>query len=300
MERRWIGIAAFLGAITLSACGAGGGTESAQPGGEPAVSENPTEVDPARITLPLDHYRQSAEDQKILNQAFSAEMTHCMARYGFSYPATQSSSVDEIGNSRRYGIHDAEAARERGYHPPKDLLDKQRALDAGQNQNKLSNEAQAVASGKGQSELNGKEIPVGGCQGEVARNLLRGIKNIPKASLVDELSAQSYDRSLQHSRVREAFGQWSTCMKESGFNYRSPMDANNDRAFSAEEPTQIEMDTATADIGCRKKTRLIAVWASVDSAYQKKAIEGNAIQLAQIREAQVTQVKNAASSIGQR
>ncbi|MFC9312493.1 hypothetical protein ACFTWH_35355 [Streptomyces sp. NPDC057011] len=206
--------------------------------------------------------------------------------------------MDEIGNSRRYGIYDAEAARERGYHPPKDLLDKQRALEASQNQNKLSVEAQAVASGKGQSELNGKEIPVGGCQGEVARHLLTGIKNIPKASLVDELAAQSYDRSLQHSRVREAFGQWSNCMKESGYNYRSPMDANNDRAFASEEPTQVEMDTAAADISCKNKTHLIAVWSAVDSAYQKRAIEGNAPQLTQIREAQVTQVKNATSSVG--
>jgi hypothetical protein len=52
--------------------------------------------------------------------------------------------------------------------------------------------------------------------------------------------------------------------------------------FAGQEPTVRELLVATADVQCKKESNLINVMASVETAYQQRALERNAEQLATV------------------
>lgn len=66
--------------------------------------------------------------------------------------------------------------------------------------------------------------------------------------------ALSY-RMVKDSRIERAVSQWSACMKSKGYDYRSP--------------TQ----TATTDMGCKKRVRYLDVVVAVESAYENRYIK---------------------------
>jgi hypothetical protein len=287
---KWVTGAALI-MLLAGACGTSGSTGSAQNDGEPLIPANPPTVDPSALALPLDAYRSTKAEQQVIHDSYSQLMVACMKRYGFDYWPSKSTGYLEQRNARRYGITDSTHAAQRGYHPALSVAEKQRSAAA---RPSLSPAAQAVASGKGQSKRNGRTVPVGGCNGESKRTLLQGLRQEPDPGLVDELSLQSYERSFQHSKVVSAISAWSACMAKSGYNYRTPSDANNDRVYNTDEPTAQEIATAVADVGCKKQTNLVGIWSAADVAYQKRLIEQNSQALDLVKSAITTQIKNAA------
>jgi hypothetical protein len=57
------------------------------------------------------------------------------------------------------------------------------------------------------------------------------------------------------------------------------MNASDDPRFHGDKVTALEIKSATADVACKKQSNLVAVWAAVEAAYQRRAIEKNAVQL---------------------
>ncbi|MEU5697757.1 hypothetical protein ACFFS2_18725 [Streptomyces aurantiacus] len=281
--------------LLAGACGTSNPTGDSRKEVEPPVPANPPAVDPSTLSLPLDAYRSTKAEQQTIHDGYSRLMVDCMKRYGFDYSPSRSTGYLEQRNTRRYGITDSTHAAQRGYHPASSVVEKRRSAAA---KPAMSASAQSVASGKGQSKRNGRTVPVGGCNGEARRTLLQGLRQAPRLDLVDELALQSYDRSLRHSKVVAAISAWSACMAKSGYNYRTPSDANNDRVFNTDEPTAQETATAVADVACKKQTNLVGIWSTVDIAYQKRLIEQNAQALDLVKRALTTEVKNAAAGRG--
>ena len=84
-------------------------------------------------------------------------------------------------------------------------------------------------------------------------------------------------------------------MKASGFDYRTPADANNDDRFSSEEATPAEIAVASADVKCKKQTNLVGIRMAVTSAYQRVAIQAHAQGLNALKSGLQRQIDNAAA-----
>ncbi len=112
-------------------------------------------------------------------------------------------------------------------------------------------------------------------------------------SLAEGLGGDSWLKSNSDTRVLAAFYTWSRCMAGSGYSYKNPMDANNDRRWGAHPSSKAEIAVALADVRCKKWTNLTAIRMAVDSAYQRAAILAHAQELRSLQERQQRQVRNA-------
>lgn len=291
MRRGTVAILAVLATIT----GCGTDSTSATDFNDDIAVKVPGEVDPGTLKLPLDKYRVSKEGRTVLDQAVATSINTCMRTFGFDFNSQwKSTGFYFLANSRRYYSYDLSTARENGYHPAKELL----AQQAGLGKNIPTAAQRAVLFGQGQSAQSGKTIPSGGCQGQALKLTLKGAHSKPDTALVDELSAQSFERSQQHKQVVAAFTRWSACMKEAGFRYRTPREANNDQTFNTDTPSQLEISTAVTDVKCKKREKVIETWSAVESAYQEQAIEKNITALSEIKDTLDIQVKNASAVVG--
>jgi hypothetical protein len=293
VRRGTVAILAVL--VTVTGCGTD--SDSAADFDETITVKVPAETNPRTLKLPLDAYRIAKEDQSVLDQAVATDINACMRTFGFDFHSQwKSTGFYFLANSRRYYSYDLKTAQVNGYHPAKELLAQQAGL--GKNIPSAAERAVLIGEGEGEGERGGKAIPAGGCQGQALKETLKGAKAKPNTSLVDQLSGQTFERSQQHKQVVAAFARWSTCMKKAGFRYRTPRDANNDQTFNTDAPSQLEINTAVADVTCKKKEKVIETWSAVEIAYQDQAIEKNITALSEIRDSLDVQVKNASAAIG--
>ncbi|RAO28342.1 hypothetical protein PSN13_05575 [Micromonospora saelicesensis] len=251
---------------------------------------NVTQVD--SFALPLDAYKAVGEQDLAIDRARNRLLVACLSRFGFDVEPPPLSLDPLTQNEKRYGITDASRAAQYGYREPE--VDQQvRPADP-----ELSLEAQAVISGEGQDALGGQQVPEGGCAGEAGRKLSEGSPTATDADadsdIVVKLDQDARKRTEKDSRVREVFSAWSSCMKESGYNYSGPMDANDDRTFMTPTPTEKEIAVAVADVECKRRTNLVNVWASVETAYQQRTIERNRSVLEQVKQNLELQLTRAA------
>ena len=204
-----------------------------------------------------------------LDRARNRLLVDCLARFGFSVEPPQ--LVPEVmgQNQKRYGITDPNRAAQYGYREP-EIDQRVKPKDP-----ELSPEAEAVVSGEGQNSFGGQEVPQGGCLEEARVKLAEGAPKSADPDLVIKLEQDARVRSEQDSRVRKAFADWSACMKKAGYDYSGPMDANDDRAFATPTPTEKEFAVAMADVKCKQQTNLVNIWATVETAYQKRHVERN-------------------------
>ncbi len=277
-------VVGLLAAITVSACDAKSAPEAAEPPIE-AVST----VDVRALVLPLDPYLVDPRQERLLEQAKARLTITCLKEFGFAVEMPQALAPKVITrNERRYGLVDETGAAATGYHVP-------RADEAQPRQDpQLTPEALAVLRGTASGSPGGKTIPPGGCDAEARRRLGDGAAGSIDRDLAQRLSAEAHKKSEADSRVRAAFGQWSGCMKRSGFDYKDPWAANDDRVFSTESATPEEIRTAVADVRCKRETNLVATWIAVDTAYQKRFVDQHREGLTELKRLLDTELRNAA------
>ena len=116
-------------------------------------------------------------------------------------------------------------------------------------------------------DADGDKLPQGGCIGE-ADWTLGGAQPPAPADVLDVYKSAESD-----SRVQDAWKSWSTCMKDAGYDYKSPWEPNN--AKWPEQVSQKEIDTAVDDVKCRQSTNLVGTWMAVEAAYQRKALQND-------------------------
>jgi hypothetical protein len=276
MNRSWRppAVACLLLAVAIIVTGCGSADD---PSGEPDIGELLTVEDMASFRLPLDDYHASGRDLQKLATAETLLVNQCLGRYGLELPPREEPAEYGSINARRYGITDAAQAAERGYHGPAPSEDAPTAAAT------VAPEVEAVVTGQGPRTYEGQPVPQDGCIGEARRELANGTDPAVAMDLGESLAGETWQVSKEDSRVRSAFSAWSACMTRAGYDYADPFRANDDPAFGTAEPTPDEIAVATADVRCKREANVVNVWATVETAYQQRAIEENAEPLAVVR-----------------
>jgi hypothetical protein len=233
-----------------------------------AAATEPPAAGAGGIRLPLDSYLASAADVADLGTGYRALVRTCMAGYGYAFPPAEVSAPAPPGrNDLRYGLADLAAAAARGYrHAPAPARPPQPDLPA---------PALAALNGDtGQSVVAGRPVPAGGCTGQANRAIAAHDPPGADLTLPEQLAQESYLASRDDPRVTSAVGRWAACMRAAGYRYATPFDPPGDPAFRG-APNAAEISTATADVGCKRRTGLIGAWAAVEAEYQRGLIERN-------------------------
>ncbi|MGA5197587.1 hypothetical protein [Streptomyces exfoliatus] len=298
-----VALAASLAAALLAGCGSpaeGGVAKAADAPAAPAVTPKITTavIEP----VPVEAYLLTEEQWTTLGKAESALRVRCMERFGFAYeePLPVGESSGQTISQYRYGKLDPAKTAVHGYRmppvPSSSSSGEVRKKPTAAERVVLSGTADLTAkSGKGGQKVNGETVPDGGCVGEAQRKL----GDYGDAQIANDVNLGSFGKSLQDRRVLAVFAQWSRCMAESGYHYKTPMDASEDEKWRRGETASAEEKTvATADAHCKIRNNVAGVWYAVDVAYQKQAIEEHAEELDQVRKAIAGQLKAAADVLG--
>ncbi|MFI1070371.1 hypothetical protein [Streptomyces puniciscabiei] len=281
--------AAACAAIATAAYGAthngqGNGRTTAQSAaGRPRAEAAPRLAQPERVPrhglvkgmrLPVEDYMLSNTDTAQIEDARSAVESACMRQHGFTFnPPSAGDTIpagfDEANMERRYGLADDAVARTHGYQLPG-------ATDPSQEQ------AESDAEEKAENRTDAWDQALDDvCIPEANKKI--GVIN--PTDPAGELSAQSFEATKTQAPVAKALAAWSSCMNRAGHNFRSPLDAP--AAFSpaaaagrtVSKPSYAEVQTATADVTCKKSSRLVVVWYKAEVAYQTQQIATHKKQL---------------------
>jgi hypothetical protein len=257
------------------------------------------------ISMPLDAYLVSSEQETTLLRALDLFTAECARRFGVTgLPMSETAWNRELIVGRRYGLIDPADARQWGYNVPPRLAGVTEAKDeAGGNVWNPTDEEFVVVRGRdrytGESRegvvVDGQSVPAGGCAGEAERRLHEGAPAV-NLRVGEDLRAESYSLAESDSRVRAATDRWSECMRRSGYDY-ADIWAPNDRAWPDPVDSE-EIATATADVRCKQESNLAGVWLAVETAYQLRIIDERAEELDEVKKAIETRLRNAAVAVG--
>lgn len=164
----------------------------------------------------------------------------------------------------RYGVHKAELAAKRGYHPDEAI---QKEYDA------------AVSVGAVDSSGADQKVLM-----KCARDVDAKAPQLKKSASASQVDADSFRQSLKDPAVVDVFARWSSCMKSKGYLYATPKDAHDDPQFIDKNVvTDLEIKTAVADVACRKEHRVEKVWFDVETRLQQQAIKTDQLALEGLR-----------------
>ncbi|MFI2077635.1 hypothetical protein [Streptomyces triculaminicus] len=227
------------------------------------------------FTFPLERYRLSDADQRKVNNAVDALTARCLQGFAISYSPNPRSDIADT-HSRIYGVTDEAQAKSFGYRSPAAVqkVTPQAAVEEPQHA--------AVRTGAVRT-YNNKAVPLGGCVGEAGRQVYRG-QHTSLRGLADGLIFQASDQAQRDDRVRKVFADWSGCMKDKGFSYKTPIDAMNGLAADRGAAGKGEKSVAVADVQCKKQNNVIGVWSSIEAGYQNKAISAHRPDLKMVQE----------------
>ncbi|KAB7843676.1 hypothetical protein [Streptomyces mobaraensis] len=297
-----------LAALILSVLAGCSGTHHgsavapAAPAAAPGSPDRRPADDPATWTLPLMRYLPTDAQARTIGRARETLTRDCARRYGITL--TPEPELPPLGPKNvmdwRYGIHDRGLTARRGYQ----VDDAQQArydaaLRARGKLPRPSPDTSVVVSGTRlppdvlaaagpearKGVVAGKPVPDGGCAGEAQRTLGTATQGV--SPFVARLMTASYPRSMEEPDVRRVFARWSGCMRERGFRYAAPMDANDDPAFrpGPRGVTREEIATAVADLDCRAAHRVAEVWHTAETRLQNDVVAREAATLAAERRA---------------
>lgn len=81
------------------------------------------------------------------------------------------------------------------------------------------------------------------------------------------------DALTGNEEFRTANARWSQCMAESGYEYATPMDANNDPRFGTDFPTVDEFPVAIASATCQHSSGLLETWSRLRAELTQDALD---------------------------
>ncbi|MFK0016281.1 hypothetical protein [Streptomyces sp. NPDC091027] len=247
-----------------------------------AYMGNPNDV--ATWRLPLEAYQLSAEQTRTISSARDGLIDQCMDAAGYPQwtPAPDLPPLDGVSPmDSRYGIHNAQRAAKRGYHPDEAT---QKEYSA------------AVAVGAvDQSGADAKVLRKCASQADAKA------PQAQRAEVVSKAEASSFLASKKDPAVLDVFAKWSACMKAKGYNYGEPMDAHEDVRFhDPSVVTELEIATATADVQCRTEHKVQKVWFDVETRLQQKVVKENQPAFEEAKKVNQESVKKSSAVLGAR
>ncbi|WP_328941885.1 hypothetical protein OG259_09665 [Streptomyces sp. NBC_00250] len=304
-------ILALCGTALLTACGQGQkpGQESPAAIGEvPRVEtaagwtqvkrEGWPEAVPAQglaqgLTLPIERYLVPYADEIAFLEGRGNAEIKCMRALGFPDWRTETLGVNPpiSGSSsnmeRRYGLTIRSEAEQTGYHVPGKSEVSTAAL-AEQETPRAVVALKGAENAKAVRTFEGKAVPEGGCVGESRRQAPS-----PDIALAEELSGQSFMASQETPEVKTAMAAWSACMKENGHQAATVWEAANLTDPTSPSAGAEEKKIALAEIDCKQKTDLVAIWFKAEQEIQEELISKNRAALETARNKTVTNVESA-------
>jgi hypothetical protein len=258
-------IAAAAG-LTLALTSCGGGTDAAPPAAEPALGPIPRITAYTQVTLPIDAYVPTVDQQLTLQRIADTAVNRCLHGKGYDRglvePPTLStfmheSARDQVVRSQLWGFYDTDNYRVYGYRRPPDIPGSIEIRNPPVPDNVFAECRKAGQTALGTLAPDPASLPDGG----------------PPIPVGD-------------SRYRAAVQKWSACMADQGFPAQDPITAENSpQSRRDNQPTAREISTAVSDVTCKNKTNLVGIAVAVQSAYQKIYIEKHITQLTAHRNA---------------
>lgn len=297
-------LAAFLALAAFTAgCGGGDGDESSpaplaqnQADAIPSLPSTPQRGLLKGKSLPLEDYMQTYQQTVTITKAVGVLQTECMADFGFDFQPpsagrTPPPNDNDVNIERRYGVTDRKLAKEHGYGIG------EQGQQTGARMPELSAAAALVLSGQSREDSKtaeqpshkGKSIPQGGCSGWAVRKV--GADAIDM-SLASKLSYESLAKSQEAPKVRSALKDWSSCLKQEGYDAATPFDAID---LAQTEGSGTSM--ALADIDCKESTGLLDVWLAEETEIQRSQIDKNHLELGAAKKNNESAVKAAEKAL---
>lgn len=216
------------------------------------------------LHVPFDAYRLSVVEHQEVEYARDLLMRSCMRDLGREWEVLDPPVHDPApSDRRRYGLIEPQVAARYGYRMPPPPPEAEKRLRVQEEREGLDPEDERAAYG---------DDGEGGCWGRAQERLREDVPP-PAESRVFEYESQAYEASMQDPAVVRAFGEWSACMEDDGFDYPDPMEALSDPAWAgSERPTAHETAVAEADVRCKRATRLVQVWSGAESRIQLEAV----------------------------
>ncbi|MFJ6215194.1 hypothetical protein ACIQGZ_17940 [Streptomyces sp. NPDC092296] len=280
---------AALALATAVSCGSGGGparpSEYAASVPVPTMAPSVRVADPRTgvvgdVRLPLDAYTPTPDQKLVLDNARIALENSCIHRFGFSEtipPKKSPPSFLAHINAGLFGPTDVAVVKVHGYRVPDPGGG---AGTSAQNPPQLSDAVVGLLTGTGPGRVHGMRVPAGGCVGEALRALSKGGPAAPNdTSYANNLAASLGDSVDKDPRVLEVQRRWSSCMKSQGYSYESSIQAMGDSRWQGRVPSRIEIDTALADVECKRRVDLEDIGIAAWVAYENEQIKAHSAQL---------------------
>ncbi|WP_449350241.1 hypothetical protein [Streptomyces shaanxiensis] len=259
--------------------------ESPSSGSPSAPEASPSPSSPGRksytFRLPLAVYSYSDADYEVIRAAEQVLARDCMKDFGLAYEPAKNPAPAEA-QDRRYGLTDRESAELYGYRMPPQRETPTAKLT--KDQTKVLYGSRSLGADSTELTYRGKKVPAEGCLGAAILGFRKPYEDKAGAEVASRISTASYEDSQKVPEVRTVFGKWSSCMKEEGYAYTSPMDALDTPAFLRGKVSDTEKKTAVADVSCKERTGLPDVWFAAESSIQKDMIKANAEALGKLGE----------------
>ncbi|MEU0698673.1 hypothetical protein ABZ349_32560 [Streptomyces niveus] len=218
----------------------------------------------ASVDLPIQDFMPTANENLLIDRARNALAVKCMegkGYAGFSLPAPVADGRDLT--DRRYGLSDIVAARAHGYELPKI-----RESGTGEFVEKLPGDQKRALVGD-KKNLSGPTFARFGCTGVAMQEIVGSAPPIvPAYQLASEIQMKSWNKSFKDPALIPFFGRWSDCMKDSGYRFKTPMDAPGSSRMTRDEAREM----AEAEVVCNYESGLLKKWYSIDSGNQREEI----------------------------
>ncbi|MCF2131266.1 hypothetical protein L1I79_33320 [Strepomyces sp. STD 3.1] len=292
---RSVGFLVLATGLLLAGCsGSEDSVDGAASSRLPEVGTPPQVTRSADLKYPMQSYTLTDGEVRTLSNAQEVLTQQCMRRFGFTYEISDTPSTDnESGTARRYGLSEAANAERYGYAnpevPPTDRND-DRELEPAMlvvlngpddiDPNSLpETQEEAEAGGK-----KGDTVPVGGCSRESYLKLYAPTKGMIDVSFAQTLERDAYMKSRTDPRVTEIIKKWQACMGDGGYSVNDPVSPLEDLGVADDPSGDVATKAAVLDVQCKEKLNLVGVWFSVESAYQKLAVDENVETLTKYQE----------------
>ncbi|NEB11466.1 hypothetical protein G3I32_21915 [Streptomyces coelicoflavus] len=277
------------------------------------MAETPKITNANDKSMPLDTFLLNPEQSQTVDNAYAGLVSDCMKRFGFDYTPPRNQGAQRSGDAPttridgRFGVQSVEDAEKWGYHPAGGAGEeadspwgnKGQKMTAAMQTAERGSDDPKEKFGPGGQVVNGESVPDHGCVGEARKKLTGSVEgNLADAKLATDLKFDTLVKAQQDERTRAVFAKWSSCMKQKGFDYADPLEANGDEKWAkTPQPTRHEIQVATADQDCRARHNVVGIWFAVDYAYQERAVERNAEALADVKKDTESLLKAAADAL---
>lgn len=269
---------------------------------DPAQSEISTQGSSAESgvlsgkQLPIETILILGEDElDLLHQARNLVIEKCMSEAGFDFVTFPTESwTDDLDVGFRYGYL---GSGDRGYITWPSHMNESASLGASSDTSAAHDEALW-----GRIEADGQKFGCYHYANEEIYGTTGGVTDMPAVAGMVELQASSSNELYASRDVLDLQREWSSCMKESGYEFDEWYDAvvAVERLIGdTSPPSSAELQQAQTDSECRMSSGFELTLFEAESRLQQYALESNVGLGLQLEEEYATAVENALLIVGE-